>query len=44
MTGREAFIEIMDLKLNDCPNFFENNEKDNLALKNYKKFKNLPTK
>ena len=33
MTGREAFIEIMNLKLNDCPNFFGNDEKGNLALK-----------
>ena len=44
MTSREAFIEIMDLKLNDCPNFFGNDEKGKLALKYYESFKNLSTK
>ena len=44
MTSREAFIEIMDLKLNECPKIFGNDEKGKLALNYYESFKNLPTK
>lgn len=44
MTGREAFIGLMDKTFEDCPDFFGQNETAALAMKYYESLKNAPSK